>query len=273
MGNVGRWVRRVGGADTTFDAARRRRFVRALEADFDWSKLGARLDATERDRARSLWIARMRDEQRAVVAMSQLVADLARLGAPLDVLGAGAAVIHDETRHVDVCERVARALDPARPFRTTPPEMPHHGTLELRHRVVVSVVSLLCVGETLSMSLLRAARDHCDDEVTTDVLEGLLADESIHSRFGWWWLETPQGELRDDERPKVARMLARLFARLDRSLGAEAPCVGDAMGAPPSPVRRDVFHAALHDTILPRLEAHGIAARAAWCDRALREAA
>lgn len=254
----------TGGATASFGRASERRLGRASSDDLEWDRLGSDLDQAQRDRARSLWIARMRDEQRAVVAMSQLVADLARLGAPLDVLGAGAAVIHDETRHVALCARVAHVLDPARPFRTVPPEMPVHGTRDLRRRVVVSVVSLLCVGETLSMALLRAARDHCSDAVTADVLEHLLVDESMHSRFGWWWLETPQAALRDDEPALIEQMLGRLFARLDRSLGASAPTTADTAGAPPSAVRSQVFRTLVSETIVPRLEARGIAAAAAW---------
>lgn len=241
--------------------------TRRVASELDLSRIGARLAADERRAARALWEARLRDEQRAVVAMSQLVADLARAGAPVDVLGAGAALVHDEARHVEICAAVAEALDPSSPLDARPPYMPPHGTSDLRRRVVLSVVSLLCVGETLSAAMLAEARDACVDPAIDAALIELLRDESIHARFGWWWLDTEMGGLTEDEARAVESMLRRLFSDLEASLAHGVEDRAPAPGAASAGARATAFRRVVADSIVPRLERHGVEAGRAWQER------
>ena len=256
-------ILRSGGPFERIHRGASRRVVREL----DLSGIGAGLDPAQRRAAREVWEARMRDERRAVMAMSQLVADLSRAGAPLDVVGAGAALVHDEARHVEICAAVAEALDPSTPVYARLPLLPPHGTTDLRRRVVLSVVSLLCVGETLSAALLAEAREACTDPVIDAVLTELLRDESIHARFGWWWLDTPQGELSPEEASAIEPMLARLFRDLERTFLDDVEEGATPPGAVPADARSEVLYRVVTETIVPRLERHGVRARGAWENR------
>jgi hypothetical protein len=208
----------------------------------------------------------MRDERRATVAMSQLLADLAHLGAPLDVLGAAARVVHDETLHVELCAAAAGALDPSLPPPVPgPADLPPHGTRDLRRRTTLSVATLLCVGETLSGTLLREARDACRDPGLVRLLERMLRDESVHARFGWWWFETPIGRPRDGEPEAIARALRRLFGRLEASLGASSGSAAE--GSVPPELRPLIYRRVVEERIVPGFEACGIPARLAWNER------
>jgi hypothetical protein len=245
----------------------------ARPIDLDLAAAGAELDPAARARAHRLWVARMRDEQRAVVALTELMGDLARLGAPVDLIGAGARVIHDETRHVQICASLASALDPTRPLPAALPELPARSSAPAEVRAAKAVVSLLCVGETLSMFMLRAARDDSPDPVIAAVLEHLLTDESLHSRFGWWWLELAAPRLREETAREVRAMLPGLFGKLDAGLGHAAPRTPLTAGAPSSEHRADAFVRAMTETIVPRLEAAGLGASAPWSAWNGREAA
>jgi hypothetical protein len=231
--------------------------------DVDWSRAGAELDPATRLRAHRLWVARMRDEQRAVAALSRLLDDMAGDGAPADVLAAGARVVDDEARHVEICGRLATALDGRVPALAGV-ELPPRSRAGAPVRIAKAVVSLLCVGETLSMHMLRAARDEASDPIIATVLEHLLADESIHSRFGWWWLDVTAPRLSTDVVVAVEAMLPRLFDDLARGLGHGAPAPPLTPGAPSAPVRARAFERAMREVIVPRLEQRGIGASEHW---------
>ncbi len=244
-----------------FGAVRRRGFKTDL--DLDVVRLGRDLDPVTRARTARLWAARARDEQRAVVGMTQLLADMARDGAPADVIAAGARVVDDETRHVDLCKRIAEAMSPAQRIEHKPPSLPPSSKREVRARVAMQVASLLCVGETLSMAMLAAAREECADPEIERALTHLLADESIHSRFGWWWLDLRAKTLDTAEIALLEGMLRRLLGDLDAALRPKS-VAGIALPGAPSGVRQHAtFLGTVRDTIVPRFEAHGI--RAGMC--------
>jgi hypothetical protein len=131
------------------------------------------------------WQLRALDEYRSYIGFSDFLSSLNALGAPFDVLSTAVRTVRDEARHVELCRRLVGALGgddriPGTPnfIASEPGDLPIVRALRM-------VLGSLCVGETLSVSLLAATRDVATDALTREVLTVLAADESVHSQVGW----------------------------------------------------------------------------------------
>ena len=138
--------------------------------------------------------------------------------------------------------------------------------LPLRRRVLATVIGSLCVGETVSVQMIRGVRESASDPVTHAVLTRMLADESFHSRFGWWWLESTP--LDEEERAWGHRYLAKLLPHLDgqmRPRGASPRAyVASPFGSMSAPEREEAFVVAMEKTILPGFDSAGLDASGIW---------
>ncbi|MEZ4340028.1 MAG: ferritin-like domain-containing protein [Sandaracinaceae bacterium] len=240
---------------------------------FDWDVLGEGVtDARMREVGRRSFILRALDEQRSLLAFTELLGELCQAGAPIDVIGALTRVVRDEAMHVDLCDRVVKALGgweakvPEPRWVRSDPRQP------LQRRILVTVLGSLCVGETISVHMIKAVRENASDPVTHAVLTRLLKDESFHSRFGWWWLEAmPLG---DDDRAFAQRYLARLLPSLSAELRpkpTKKPFAPNPFGNASGEARTAAFAEALHGTILPGFDRAGLDASAIWAS--MRDAA
>ena len=154
---------------------------------FDWDALSASAssyDRRERERGRRSFVLRALDEQRSVVAFSELLTELCLAGAPIDVIGSLTRVVRDEALHVDMCDRVVKALGGWDESSPEPNWVRSNKKLPLNLRVLQTVLGSLCVGETISVHMIKGVRDNTTDPVVRAVLTRLLADMSLHSRFG-----------------------------------------------------------------------------------------
>lgn len=240
---------------------------------FDWAALGAGVDDPRaRDVGRRSFILRALDEQRSLLAFSELLGELCQAGAPIDVIGSLTRVVRDEAMHVDLCDRVVKALGGWDAETPEPRWVRSDARLPLRRRILVTVLGSLCVGETISVHMIKAVRENASDRVTHDVLTQLLKDESFHSRFGWWWLEaTP---LDDEDRAFAQRYLARLLPTLVADLAprpAKRPFAPSPFGNASAEARQAALDDAIHGTILPGFDRAGLDASAIW--RGARDAA
>ena len=234
---------------------------------FDWSSLGAQItDPKVRDRGRRSFVLRALDEQRSLLAFSELLSELCESGAPIDVIGSLARVVRDEALHVDLCDRVVRALGGWDAEAPEPQWVRSDKRLPLRRRVLATVIGSLCVGETVSVQMIRGVRESASDPVTHAVLTRMLADESFHSRFGWWWLESTP--LDEEERQWGHRYLAKLLPHLDGQMrprgAAQRPYVASPFGSMSAPEREEAFVVAMERTILPGFDAAGLDASGIW---------
>jgi len=146
----------------------------------------------------------------------------------------------------------------------------------LRERILRTVVGSLCVGETISVAMLASVRAHATDDTTQHVLTRMLADESFHSRFGWWWLENFGAEITAGEHQMLERWLPKVLGSVEQMMLPQSAASGATTAATPavyvhspfgsaSPEERSAaLSRALHETILPGLERAGIAATRAW---------
>ncbi|MCA9615179.1 MAG: ferritin-like domain-containing protein [Sandaracinus sp.] len=233
---------------------------------FDWNALASgEHDPKERERGRRSFVLRALDEQRSLAAFTELLGELVEVGAPIDVIGSLARVVRDEALHVDLCDRVVKALGGWDDKAPEPTWVRSDKRLPLQQRVLATVLGSLCIGETISVHMIAGVRKGASDPVVHEVLTRLLADESFHSRFGWWWLESMP--LTDDDHAFARRYLAKLLPSVARQM---APMTASKKVAP-SPFgslggdeRRDAFETAMHKTILPGFDAAGLDASALW---------
>jgi hypothetical protein len=131
------------------------------------------------------WRGLLIDERRSVTAAAVVAADLARLGAPPDILGAATRLIEDEVRHVEVCRLVLEQLGGAAPEGPLPDASDHDaGDDPLEERCARWLVAGFGVGEPLSAACFAAARRRARDPLVRWALTELLRDEARHGPFG-----------------------------------------------------------------------------------------
>ena len=243
--------------------------------DFDWGALGAGIeDRRERERGRRSFILRALDEQRSLLAFSELLTELCLSGAPIDVIGSMTRVVRDEAHHVDLCDRVVKQLGGWGETSPKPNWVRTNKKLSLKRRTLQMVLGSLCIGETLSVAMIAGVRKHTSDPVTHEVMTRLLADESFHGRFGWWWLESMP--LTDEDHVFARSYLERLLPQVASSLRPSAEQLAkehrySPFGSMAPAERLRAFDETMTTKILPGFDAAGLEASAIWAR--LREAA
>lgn len=235
---------------------------------FDWDALGEGVDdARARELGRRSFILRALDEQRSLRAFTELLGELCEAGAPIDVIGTLTRVVRDEAQHVDLCDRVVKRLGGWDAGAPEPRWVRSDARQPLSRRILTTVLGSLCVGETVSVHMIKAVRENASDRVTHDVLTQLLKDESFHSRFGWWWLEAMP--LDDADRAWGQRYVARLLPSLAQELTpkpAKRPFAANPFGNASAEARTAAFADALSGTILPGFDRAGLDASTIWSE-------
>jgi hypothetical protein len=235
---------------------------------FDWAALGRSVeDPHARERGRRSFVLRALDEQRSLVAFSELLTELCVAGAPVDVIGSLTRVVRDEAFHVDLCGRVVEALGGWDDRAPDPAWVRSNKQLPLQRRILQTILGSLCIGETLSVAMIAGVRKHASDEVTHGLLTRLLADESFHSRFGWWWLESTP--LSDEDRQFANAYLTRALPAVEASArprpeAISKPHTYSPFGSMSALEREQAFVSTMESKILPGFDAAGLEASAIW---------
>jgi hypothetical protein len=136
-------------------------------------------------RLRAGWQRLCEDERDSVIAASIVASDLARLGAPPDILGEAARVVEDEVRHVEVCEQVLACIG-AKALHVPPAERrrPAGDTPNLEVKCARDLLAGFAVGEAMSAATFAVCRRSTTDPLIRWALTELLRDEARHSGFG-----------------------------------------------------------------------------------------
>jgi len=236
--------------------------------DIAWADLDAgRYDERTRERGRRSFILRALDEQRSLLAFSELLGELCEAGAPIDVIGSLTRVVRDEARHVDYCDRVVKSLGGWDPKAPQPRWVRSNKKLPLKRRILTTVLGSLCVGETISVHMIAGVREHTTDPVVAEVMTALLRDESFHSRFGWWWLEAMP--LSDEDHVYARKLIERVFVSLSKNVRPKPEKLGtphtySPFGSMSADERDAAFVKAMEKTIVPGFDAAGLEASAIW---------
>jgi hypothetical protein len=256
------------------------RFHRTLmdrRQEIDWSFDPEAYDADLVEQARVQWSQRAVAEYQSTAQFAQLLHRLTLLGVPVEMIGAATRLATDECRHAELCARFADALGGCE-ARVTHDGLSMFDDAEgLETQCALTILTVCCFGETLSVPMLRALSVAATDPLAERVATIIAGDEEYHSRFGWEALAWFCDELGDANFARVEDRLPKLFGHFERVCHA-SPTVferlaggevtieeGDEnLGTLPSDGYAAIFYSVVEETLLPGLTDLGFDARDAW---------
>jgi hypothetical protein len=240
----GPWHRRL---------ARRRGWIDQLP----WTEPLPR-DAVE---ARVVWTRTAFSEYASAAAFAEIAAALLAAGAPIDLTAAAGDFVVDELVHTEVAARLAGALGGAVALevdltRLVRPPTPAAACDPLR-RAAELVVRTSCVGEALTVPILRLARQTAGSALIEAALGAIVRDEASHAQLGWWFLDWAAPRLDDAARAGLGRVAGEAIRAFAPLLGGG--CRGSGLGALACDRYDGGFAAALARAVVRPLALRGIA--------------
>ena len=141
--------------------------------------------------ARQAWTGAAFQEHRTGAACAITLKALIEARAPLDLIAIACRFPLDEMVHVELCSRLAMELGGGSEIRYDPHNLVYEPARALSPLRIASelVVHNFCVGEALSIPMLRGAAKAANQPLTRAVLSRIVRDEAMHGSFGWSYLE------------------------------------------------------------------------------------
>ena len=206
------------------DATERRyRRMRPEVEAMPWGTLEpARYDPRAVATARKAWTAAAFQEHRTAAACAHTLEALVAARAPLDLIATATRFPLDEMVHVEMCARIAMELGGAVPLRHDPLHLiplPEKGLSALL-TAADCVVRYFCIGEAISIPLLRGTWKAARHPLLKAVLARIVKDEAAHGQFGWTFLDWALEDLGDTDRAHLSRVAATTIAELKKSWAA-----------------------------------------------------
>ena len=214
------------------------------------------------DDARGVWTQTAFSEYASAAAFAEIASALLAAGAPIDLVGAAGDFVVDEIVHTELAARIAGALggavgldvDLTRLVR--PPE-----ARDPMLRAAELVVRTSCVGEAMTVPMLKLTRQVAGSALIEAALGRVVADESSHAQLGGWFLDWAGPRLDDDARAHlglVAGAALRAFAPL-----LEGACARSGLGTVACDRYDPAFADAAERRVARPLAARGIVVPAA----------
>jgi hypothetical protein len=221
--------------------------------EIDWTDIAREATPELVVAAREVWTRSAFSEYASGAAFAQIATHLLAARAPIDLIAAAGDFVGDEMFHAELASRVAMALGGALPLDVNfeklvrPPE--GDGAL---FRAAELIVRSSCVGESLTVPILKQSRRAAGSRTIEAVISRILRDEAQHAELGWWFLDW--AELTDAERARlgvVAGSTIRSFSVLFESECAR----NEGLGTLPCARFDGTFlDAVAHDVIEPLAE-------------------
>jgi hypothetical protein len=168
----------------------------------------SRLDEQDVVMARKAWTSSAFQEHRTAAACASTLRALIEVRAPVDLIAMAARFPLDELVHVELCARMAMELGGGTELIHDPDELCLDRDPSLRPllRAADLVTRFFCVGEALSIPLLRATWKDATHPLPRAVLGRIVKDEAAHGVFGWHFLDwaAPALDTHDREQLRVA---------------------------------------------------------------------
>ena len=152
--------------------------------------------------ARKQWTGAAFQEHRTGIACAATLRALLECRAPVDLVAMAARFPLDELVHVELCARMAMELGGGTEIVHDPDEMivDADETLPPLLRCSELIVRFFCVGEALSIPLLRGTWHAARHALPRAVLGRIVKDEAAHGTFGFTFLDWALGQLSDKDR-------------------------------------------------------------------------
>lgn len=224
------------------------------------------------EKARAGWQGLLDSEFESVVIAGWMTSALARMAAPLDVLGAFGRIVEDEVRHVDLCAEMVWALGgkPTIPAQALPPYPGWSDDKAAEAEAITGLMAFFCIGELISDKLLRQAELVSAEPIAQWALNEILRDEAFH---GPWGFETARLYVPTWDAKRKQTLVVRLVeeaTRLERRLGGplkappkvEEPTDEElglnALGLPHPKTLLPIFYQTVESQLVPRMRDLGI---------------
>ena len=220
---------------------RRYRRARPEVEAMPWGTLDAsKIPERARIAARRAWTAAAFQEHRTGQACAIALRALFECRAPLDLIAMASRFPLDELVHVELCARMAMELGGGTEIQYDPDavlvEAPD--SLPPLLRAADMVTRFFCVGEALSIPLLKGTWHAARHPLPRAVLGCIVRDEASHGVFGYTFLDWALPSLTEADRAHVARAadgtiraIRRQWAKVrEQRNGAYDEEAGDALG-------------------------------------------
>jgi hypothetical protein len=161
--------------------------------------------------ARRAWTGAAFQEHRTGSACALTLKALIEARAPVDLIGVACRFPLDEMVHVELCSRLAMELGGGSEIRYEPRDLIYEPPRDLPPLLIASelVVHNFCVGEALSIPLLRGAAKAAEQPLTRAVLMRIVRDEALHGSFGWAYLDWASERLTQSDLAHLSVLAAR----------------------------------------------------------------
>lgn len=226
--------------------------------DLPWNDAPPDASPDAIEAARVVWTQSAFSEVAAAASFAEIASCLFAAGAPIDLAAAAGSFVVDEVLHAELSARVASSFGGAvaldvdltrlvRPPIATAPLL-RAAELLVRHS---------CVGEALTVPILKLTRDRSRSPLVREVVSRIVPDETAHAELGPWFLDWASPHLTDDDRAHLGR-IARDAVRDLAPLFASA-CSGDAgLGVLDCESYDATFAQALEERVTKPLASRGI---------------
>ncbi|WP_309894241.1 ferritin-like domain-containing protein [Archangium sp.] len=218
--------------------------------------------------ARKAWTEAAFQEHRTAAACTATLQALIAARAPLDLIGMACRFPLDEMVHVELCARLASELgggipllhDPLAMF---PPPRPGRALMQAAELVVRN----FCVGEAISIPLLRGTWRSATHPLVKAVLGRIVKDEAAHGQFGRMFLDWALPSLEADEqevlRTAAGETIAAIrenWSRVSAQGEGEASAI-HALGWMKSKEYLELARGSMETEVLAPLRARGLEPR------------
>lgn len=180
--------------------------------EMPWGTLAASLAEhpiaeDEQIRAQRAWTGAAFQEHRTAVACALALRAMLDARTPLDIVGLATRFPLDEVAHVELCSRMTLELGGATEIRYTPAEVVRDADPDLSPllRAADLVVRFFCVGEALSIPLLRGAARAARHPLARGVLNRIVRDEAAHGVFGFTFLDWALSGMTEQDRAHLGQ--------------------------------------------------------------------
>ncbi len=180
-----------------------------------WDEFDASLyDEPVRLAARSAWTRAAFQEHRTAAATAVTLRALVEARAPVDLIGVATRFPLDELVHVELCARMAGMLGGGTEILHRPQDLIRDPVPSLSPlmRAADIVVRVYCVGEAVSIPLLRGAWHAAQHPLPKAILGTIVRDEAAHGVFGFWFLDWALPRLSPGDRATLADSAERAIA-------------------------------------------------------------
>jgi hypothetical protein len=213
--------------------------------------------------AKELWTEAAFQEHRTGMACAATLRALIAARAPLDLIALASRFPLDELAHTELCARLANELGGAVRIMHDPHALIAEPSADLPVLLQAAdlVVRNFCIGEALSIPLLRGSWHAAKNPLVKQVLGVIVKDEAAHGQFGWMFLDWADDRLNAEARAHLGRVAHQaITAVTDRwkSIKPQPEADAEALGWMESVSYVELARRSLQTHVLAPLRERGI---------------